>query len=52
MLTALGATAFGLASPGAGEAPALPAPSLADYALVTTGIVLNAATAIRITEPS
>lgn len=52
MLTALGATALGLASPGVGAAPAPPAPSLADYALVTTGVVLNASTAIRITEPS
>ena len=54
MLTTLGATALGLASPvgGAVAPPSGGGGSLADYALVTSAVVLNASTAIRITEPA
>lgn len=54
MLTTLGATTFGLASPGAGAIapPSGGGGSLADYALVTSAVVLNASTAIRIAEPT
>lgn len=54
MLTTFGATALGLASPAGGAVapPSGGGGSLADYALVTSGVVLNAATAIRIVEPT
>ena len=54
MLTTLGVTALGLASPGASAVapPSGGGGSLADYALVTSGIVLNASTAIRVTDPT
>lgn len=51
MLTTFGPVPLGVAS--SIVAPiAPPVPTLTDYALVTSGIVLNAATAIRITEPA
>lgn len=48
MLTTFGPVPFGVVSPGVTSST----PALTDYALVTSSIVLNAATAIRITEPA
>lgn len=54
MLTTLGATALGLASPAGGAVapPSGGGGSLDGYALATSAVVLNASTAIRITEPA
>lgn len=48
MLTTFGPVPFGVASAGLAYAGGTPG----TYALVTSAVVLNAATAIRITEPA
>lgn len=50
MLTAFGPTPLGVVSPPAAAAAA--GSTLSGYALVTPGVVLNAATATRVTDPT